>query len=132
MVLRRIVSRFGASILTSPGECAAVAPGLSARIASTSGRDSSLAWKAMNTFDMVGISSEWMSAGEAGLGQPRIERLACALQRLLARNAQCEFGHRRERGLRAIGPGARPTGDQCLVLRGVRGRDLDHRIDPAR
>jgi hypothetical protein len=53
MLSRLITKLLGASIFTKPGEYTAVAFGLSAKMASTTGRDSSLTWKAMNTLDMT-------------------------------------------------------------------------------
>ena len=53
MVSRLMTKELGASIFTKPGEYTAVALGLSAMMASTTGRDSSLTWKAMKTLDMT-------------------------------------------------------------------------------
>src|SRR6218665_2137695 len=100
MVERRIVRRSGASILTRPGECTTCAAGLSATMASITGRDSSLCWKAMNTLDM---------GFPCGQGSEREARLLAAGLELVHRLAQRGGapgapGHLRPRCQRAPAP----------------------------
>src|SRR6218665_3637423 len=97
------VRRWGALIWTRPGECTTWAAGLSATMASITGRDSSLCWKAMNTLDM-GFPCGQGSEREAGLLAAGLELVHRLAQRGGALGVQGQFGHRCQRGLGAVRP----------------------------
>ena len=95
MVSRRIVRLFGALTLTRPVGWLSTACGLSATMASMTGRDSSLAWKAMNTSDMGCVSGVGGGSGlQAGLGEAGLQLFAGFGERRFAGLAQGEAGDR--------------------------------------